>query len=259
VSTHPAYGRLREVTPFAAVLLEENPGTMTLDGTNSWVLRGPGASAAVVVDPGEDDLEHLERLAAQGPVELVLLTHHHVDHSAGAARFAGMVDAPVRALRAQLCRGAPSLAGGETLAAAALEIDVLHTPGHTDDSICLRVRGEEEAALATGDTVLGRGTTVLTDLGAYLGSLHTLATEPSGVPLLPGHGPDLSDARAVAREYLEHRRARLDQVRDALASLGPNPSARSVVEIVYADVDPALWGAAEESVRAQLEYLRSAN
>jgi glyoxylase-like metal-dependent hydrolase (beta-lactamase superfamily II) len=257
VSTHPAYGTLREVTSFAAVLLEDNPGTMTLDGTNSWVLRGSGASASVVVDPGEDDPEHLDRLAAHGPVELILLTHHHFDHTGGAARFAALLGAPVRALRAELCRGAAPLAGGETVSAAGLAVDVLHTPGHTDDSVCLRVRAGAEAGVLTGDTILGRGTTVLSDLGAYLDSLHALAAEPAGVPALPGHGPDLPDLRAVAGEYLAHRRQRLAAVRDAASRLGSDPSPREVVEIVYADVDPALWAAADESVRAQLEYLRS--
>jgi glyoxylase-like metal-dependent hydrolase (beta-lactamase superfamily II) len=258
VSTHPAYGTLRAVTSFASVLLEENPGTMTLEGTNTWLLRGPGASASVVVDPGEDDAEHLERLAAHGPTELVLLTHHHFDHSGGAARFAAAARAPVRALRAELCREQAPLAAGETLALAGLAIDVLHTPRHTEDSACLRVRSGRETAVLTGDTILGRGTTVLTDLGSYLDSLTALAAEPPGVPVLPGHGPELPDLRAVAGEYLAHRRERLEQVRGALARLGPDPSARQVVEIAYADVEPALWPAAEESVRAQLAYLRSA-
>jgi glyoxylase-like metal-dependent hydrolase (beta-lactamase superfamily II) len=257
MSAHPAYGRLRTVTPFASVLLEENPGTMTLDGTNSWVLRDAGATASVIVDPGEDDQEHLERLAETGPVELVLLTHHHPDHSGGAARFATSVEAPVRALRAKLCRGASPLAGGESFTAAGLTVEVLHTPGHTDDSVCLRVRDGGASAVLTGDTVLGRGTTVLTDLGAYLDSLHRLSAEPAGVPALPGHGPDLPELRVVAGEYLDHRQQRLDQVRAALARLGLEASSRRIVETVYADVDPALWPAAEESVRAQLEYLRS--
>ena len=53
--SHPAYGELRPVTPLASVLLAENPSPMTLEGTNSWVLRAPGSEACVVVDPGEQD------------------------------------------------------------------------------------------------------------------------------------------------------------------------------------------------------------
>ena len=95
---HPAYGELRPVTPLASVLLAPNPSPMTLEGTNTWVLRAPGEEGCVVVDPGDDHPEHLELAAGHGPVTLVLLTHRHHDHAAGARRFAGLTGAPVRAL-----------------------------------------------------------------------------------------------------------------------------------------------------------------
>ena len=74
--------------------------------------------------------------------------------------------------------------------------------------------------------------------------------------MLPGHGPDLPDAPAVAAAYLAHREQRLEQVRGALATLGADATARQVVELVYADVDESLWPAAEWSVQAQLAHLR---
>ncbi|MBV8994601.1 MAG: MBL fold metallo-hydrolase, partial [Pseudonocardiales bacterium] len=108
----------------------------------------------------------------------------------------------------------------------------------------------------TGDTVLGRGTAVLSDLGAYLSSLRRLAELPECTVGLPGHGPELSDLLATVREYADHRQQRLAQVRAALRELGPDAGVRAVAEHVYSDVAPALWPAAEHSVRAQLEYLR---
>ncbi len=87
--------------------------------------------------------------------------------------------------------------------------------------------------------------------------MRRLAELAPGTAVLPGHGPELPDAPAVAAQYLEHREQRLDQVRAALAELGPDATARQVVELVYADVDRTLWPAAEWSVRAQLDYLRS--
>ncbi|WP_326566824.1 MBL fold metallo-hydrolase [Amycolatopsis rhabdoformis] len=251
--TAPAYGVLRRVSETAQVLLENNPSTMTLEGTNSWVLRGADAPAAVVVDPGYHDLEHLEKLAAVGAVELVVLTHHHADHAEGAPWFAERVGAPVRAFDAALCRGAEPFADGEEFSAGGLSFRVLHTPGHTDDSVSLHVAGQ----ILTGDTILGRGTTVLKDLGDYLRSLRKLIELPAGTPGLPGHGPELADLPATAREYLAHREQRLDQVRSALKVLGADASPRQVVEVVYADVDRALWAPAEMSVRAQLDYLRA--
>jgi glyoxylase-like metal-dependent hydrolase (beta-lactamase superfamily II) len=253
VTGHPAYGELRTVTDFAGVVLEDNPGAMTLEGTNTWLLRAPGASECVVVDPGCEDEPHLSTVAAAaGEVALILVTHQHPDHVQGAAWLAARVHAPIRAFDPTLCADAPALTDGEVITAAGLEFRVLHTPGHTEDSVCLGVGG----ALLTGDSVLGRGTTVITDLGAYLDTLRRLTEVPAGTMALPGHGPELPDVAATAREYLAHREARLDQVRAALRELGADATVRQVVELVYRDVDESLWGPAEWSVRAQLAYLR---
>ena len=259
---HPAYGRLRPVTPLAAVLLEDNPSPMTLEGTNTWVLRAPGERDCVVVDPGDDDPAHLSRVAAQGPVALVLLTHRHHDHAAGARRFAELTGAPVRALDPSLVLGSEALGDRDVVAAAGCELRVVATPGHTSDSLSFRLDGPGATpAVLTGDTILGRGTTVIAHpdgaLGPYLASLRRLRELPDATVVLPGHGPELPDAPAAARHYLAHREERLEQVRDALRVLGDAVSAREVVERVYADVDRVLWPAAEASVRAQLEYLRA--
>lgn len=259
--THPAYGEVRQVTPFAAVLLEDNPGTMTLDGTNTWLLRAPGSAACVVVDPGYEDEPHLRRvLDAAGEVAAILITHHHADHVQGAPWLSRAADAPVRAFDPALCLGDGPLRDGDVLALAGLELLVRHTPGHTADSVCLTVAHGGTTAVLTGDTVLGRGTTVIAapdgHLGQYLSSLQALADTPPGTVVLPGHGPDLPDLPSTAAQYLAHREQRLDQIRAALAALGPDATARQVVETVYADVDRSLWPAAEWSVRAQLAYLR---
>ncbi|WP_020664163.1 MBL fold metallo-hydrolase [Amycolatopsis benzoatilytica] len=253
--TAPAYGVLRRVSDTAAVLLENNPSTMTLEGTNTWVLRAPDAAASVVVDPGYHDLDHLRKLVAVGSVELILLTHHHLDHAEGAPWLAEQAGVPVRAFDASLCQGAEPFADEDEFTAAGLEFRVLHTPGHTDDSVSLLVAGQ----LLTGDTILGRGTTVLHDLGDYLRSLRKLIALPDGTPGLPGHGPELADLPSTAREYLAHREQRLDQVRSALQTLGSDATPRQVVEVVYADIDQALWAPAEASVRAQLDYLRTSS
>lgn len=261
--THPAYGVLRPVTPLASVLLEQNPSPMTLEGTNTWVLRSDDAQECIVVDPGEQDEEHLARVAACGPVSLVILTHHHHDHAAGARRFAELTGAPVRALDPSLTLGSEALAHGDVVGVAGVELRVLATPGHTSDSISLVLDGPGSPgpAVLTGDTILGRGTTVIAhpdgSLAPYLDSLTLLMELADGTTVLPGHGPELGDAPVAARTYLAHREQRLEQVRDALARLGPDATPRQVVEVVYADVDQVLWDAAERSVRAQLDYLRA--
>jgi glyoxylase-like metal-dependent hydrolase (beta-lactamase superfamily II) len=259
--THPSYEVVRPVTPFASVLLQANPGPMTLDGTNTWLLSAPGSDEVVVVDPGQLDEAHLDNVLGAVPkVALVLVTHGHFDHSQVAAELYERTGAPVRAVDPAFCHGADPLHAGNIAEAAGLRIATLGTPGHSSDSVSFVVSLDDgPAAVLTGDTILGRGTTVVAhpdgNLAAYLDSLRALR-DLGEVPVLPGHGPELPSIAGAASFYLEHREQRLQQVRDALAQLGPDASARQIVEVVYADVDESVWWAAELSVNAQLEYLR---
>jgi glyoxylase-like metal-dependent hydrolase (beta-lactamase superfamily II) len=255
----------------ARCVLAPNASPMTLDGTNTWVLRDPASSRSVVVDPGPPDPGHLDAVAeAARDVAVVLLTHHHLDHSEAARSFAERVGCGVRALDPAYRLGGEGLGEGDVVAVGDLEVHVVATPGHTSDSLSFVIPSER--AVLTGDTVLGRGTTVVAhpdgQLGAYLGSLdrlHALAEAHEIATIWPGHGPVIDSALPALDHYIAHRRERLEQIREALAALHatapddvpPDDESlpRRIVEIVYADVDPALWPAAELSVRAQLEYL----
>ncbi|MGO4618285.1 MBL fold metallo-hydrolase [Nocardia sp. 2YAB30] len=256
---HPAYGQLRRVSPTAVVLLADNPGPMTLEGTNTWILRAPGRSDCVVVDPGPKDKSHGKAIAEAtgGEIALTLITHRHHDHTGGIDRLVELTGTPVRAKDSGFLRGSDApLVDGEVIEAAGLRITVLHTPGHTSDSVSFVL----DDAVVTGDTILGAGTTVLDSsdgtLADYLSSLDKLVEAGKGKALLPAHGPDHPDLEPIARYYIAHRQERLDQVRAALRVLGPDAGAMAVVRRVYADVDKRLWPAARSSVQAQLEYLR---
>jgi glyoxylase-like metal-dependent hydrolase (beta-lactamase superfamily II) len=241
-------------TERALCVLAPNPSEMTLDGTNTWVLREPGAARSLVIDPGPEDERHLRRVAeVAGPVALVLLTHGHPDHAEGARTFASLVGGvPVRALDPALRLGEEGLSEGDVVELDGLELRVMQTPGHTPDSLTFWLPADQ--AVLTGDTVLGRGTTVVHRLGDYLASLDRLRAMAEGMRvILPGHGAKLDDPVGALDYYIAHRRERLLQVEDALAA-GAG-TAREVVERVYADVDRSLWPAAEASVRAQLDYL----
>ncbi|WP_278314366.1 MBL fold metallo-hydrolase [Lolliginicoccus levis] len=258
---HPAYGQARPVTDAAAVIVAPNPGPMTLEGTNTWLLGDPGSRGRILVDPGPMDEQHAEAIiAAAGAIELILITHRHHDHTAGIDMLAERTGAPVRARLPEHCRDAAPLEDGEALRAGGLALTVVPAPGHTADSIMLAVADASMPVLLTGDTILGRGTTVLDptdgDLGNYLDTLDAIIDDHSGHLVLPGHGPELSDAADAASAYKAHRLHRLDEVREALRVLGDSASARDIVEHVYAAVDRSLWGAAESSVLAQLAYLR---
>ena len=251
-------------------VLAPNAGPMTLEGTNTWILRGELEGPSVVVDPGPLDADHLDRLVqCAGEVQAVLLTHHHLDHSEAARAFAGRVGCGVRALDPAYRLGGEGLDEGDVVVVGDLEIRVIATPGHTSDSLSFLV--PRAGAVLTGDTVLGRGTTMVAhpdgELGAYLGSLlrlRDLAQQHLVTSIWPGHGPVIEDALPVLEYYLAHRRERLEQVREVRRALiGEPPRSHlstqamvsAIVEIVYADVDPVLWGAAELSVRAQVAYL----
>ncbi|MET8279849.1 MBL fold metallo-hydrolase [Micromonospora sp. NPDC005174] len=255
-STGAAAALAEELPTWVSLLRAPNPGPMTLDGTNTWVLRAPRAEYAVVVDPGPADEGHLKRIAEHGPIGLILITHGHADHTEGAPRLGAMLGGiPVLAADPAHTTGGTPLSA-DTVLDESLGIRLLPTPGHTADSVCLLVEHDDEQVVLTGDTILGRGTTVVAHpdghLGDYLRSLELLSAY-SGIPALPGHGPALADCAAAASFYLAHRRARLDQVRAAVAAGARTPT--DVVAAVYADVDRSLWWAAEWSVRAQLEYL----
>jgi glyoxylase-like metal-dependent hydrolase (beta-lactamase superfamily II) len=260
--TAPGAGIDGSGTARARCVLAPNPSPMTLDGTNTWVIAEPGSAAAIVVDPGPDDEGHLRRVLAAARagdrrVARIVLTHGHADHAAGAARFAELSGAPVAALDPRLRLGTEGVGAGAVLTAAGCELRVVATPGHSADSLSLLLAAD--GALLTGDTVLGRGTTVIAgdgSLGDYLRTLddlRSLAGTAGLRVLLPGHGPLLGDPAGVLDYYIAHRKERLDQVRAALAAGARTPA--EIVEIVYADTDPAVRAAAEWSVRAQLDYL----
>ncbi|GAA2764015.1 MBL fold metallo-hydrolase [Streptomyces paradoxus] len=250
-------------TARAVNVLAPNASAMTLDGTNTWIVSEPGSDLAVVIDPGPLDDGHLRQVVATAEqagkrVALTLLTHGHPDHAEGAARFAELTGTRVRALDPALRLGEEGLAAGDVITTGGLELRVVPTPGHTSDSLCFHLPADR--AVLTGDTVLGRGTTVVAHpdgrLGDYLDSLRRLRslTVDDGVhTVLPGHGPVLDDAQGAVEYYLAHRATRLAQVETAVEDGYRTPP--MVVAHVYADVDRSLWPAAELSVRAQMDYL----
>ncbi|WP_394431999.1 MBL fold metallo-hydrolase [Streptomyces sp. SGAir0957] len=251
-------------TARAVNVLAPNASAMTLDGTNTWIVAEPDSDLAVVIDPGPLDDAHLTQVIdiadkAGKRVALTLLTHGHPDHAEGAGRFAELTGTKVRALDPALRLGDEGLAAGDVVTTGGLELRVVPTPGHTADSLCFHLPADR--AVLTGDTILGRGTTVVAHpdgrLGDYLDSLRRLRslTVDDGVhTVLPGHGPVLEDAQGAVEFYLAHRAHRLAQVETAVEN--GHVTSSDVVAHVYADVDRSLWPAAELSVLAQLEYLR---
>lgn len=259
----PPFGTLAPVArvdDVAVRVLAPNPSPMTLDGTNTYVLFEADGAPAVVVDPGPADAGHraaVDEVVAQHDLDVaaVFATHHHPDHVEAAADWA--TDWGVQVVAARPDVAGPDgrvVADGDTISAGGLDLAVVATPGHTADSLSLRL---PTRSVVTGDHVLGRGTAVVAHpdgtLSGYLDSLRRLL-DLGPAALLPGHGPAIDeDPEAVLEFYRDHRLHRLDQVLAVLAD--GERTAREVVEVVYAAYDEAVWPAATASTTAAFEHL----
>jgi glyoxylase-like metal-dependent hydrolase (beta-lactamase superfamily II) len=230
-------------------ILAPNPSVHTLEGTNTWIVGTRDGGPTVVIDPGPDDVGHLEEVArAAGRVAAVLVTHDHPDHAPGVTGFAEGVGAPLYAFRLS---GAEHLRDGQTIRVGALELAAVHTPGHTSDHVVFHAAAD--GALFTGDAVLGRGTSFIDppdgDLVQYLRSLERM-THLGSRTIYPGHGPIVLDAPAKLREYLDHRAEREEQI---VAAIGDGRTSISdIVGVVYVDYSPEVRELAARSVLAHL-------
>ena len=238
------------IAPDINCVLAPNPSPWTLEGTNTYVI-GEVGGRQVVVDPGPANREHLLRVSqlVQGPIAAIVLTHAHIDHSEGAPDLSELVGAPVISSR--------EISG---LDLGSVELLMQRTPGHSSDSVCITVTSPSGRYLLSGDTILGRGTTlvahpdgVLTEYFDSLRQLRDHCNDYGITMLLPGHGPPSESPVALIDFYEKHRLERLDQIRAAVKE--GNTTIESITNLVYANVDPQVRIAAEVTVAAQLHYL----
>jgi glyoxylase-like metal-dependent hydrolase (beta-lactamase superfamily II) len=229
-------------------ILAPNPGPMTLEGPNTYVV---GRDPAYVIDPGPADPGHIEAVRAaaeaRGGIAAVLLTHVHGDHADG-----------VEMLGVEPTR----LAGGESEG----PLTALSTPGHAVDHMAYLAqagpgREAEEPAFDVGfvgDLVAGLGSTIVPprenggSLSDYMASLQRVAELDLRV-LHPGHGPAIEDPGAKLAEYIVHRQQREDRLVAALEA--GERSRTALLDQVWDDVPAQLRGAAGVAMQAHLEKL----
>lgn len=253
------YGRPVRLSPLVRRLTQENPGLFTGPGTNTYLV---GESVLFILEPGEDrGDDHLDRLvAAVGttPVAAVLPSHGHPDHWSLAPRVAERLGAPVGFFDTHPgFRTDRILRDGDVLEAGGVRLEVLHTPGHTRDHLSFLLA--QEQALFPGDHVMAWSTAIIAppegELTQYLESLHRLIQLPDLAVLYPAHGVAVLDPYERMRELIAHREER---TRQALASLERGPAKlATLVKQIYADTDPALHGAAAQSLLAHLLALEA--
>lgn len=230
--------------PEVVRLVAPNPGPMTLAGTNTYLY---GVDPCVVIDPGPDDVDHLEAVrsaaAERGGIGLVLLTHSHGDHAAGAVVLAIAAegegnDSPV------ILPGNGEEHGG---------LRALATPGHATDHVCLMTA---DGVCFSGDLVLGEGSTFVPpdggSLTAYMESLRLVQAEAPAL-ICPGHGPWVTDPAAKLAEYVEHREMRERRLLAALAH--GERSKEALLAEVWDDVPAAVRPAAALVMEAHLQKL----
>jgi len=237
-----------------------NPGIMTLQGTNQYVVGKENAlviDVALSADSNMDGIiEQAEAMGAK-KIEKILLTHIHSDHCGGALALRKRTGAKLG-----IHRSRAGYLGGEDfryddndrIAFGGGELHVMHTPGHESGHCCFYESGDK--VLFSGDNILGYGTAVIRppdgNMTDYLRSLERLL-EFSISLILPGHGPLVGKPEAKIKEYIEHRIMREKQVLDALRK--GRQTIGDITEMIYVDVSPPLLRVAEFSVQAHLEKL----
>jgi glyoxylase-like metal-dependent hydrolase (beta-lactamase superfamily II) len=254
----PETGSVRRIAPDVWRIVAPNPGPLTGPGTNSYVV---GASRRIVIDPGPVDDGHIDRIleVTGGRVERILCTHSHPDHSPGAALLKARTGAPVHGLPPpddghQDPTYAPDCgwADGDTIEDEELRLQVLHTPGHASNHVCLLA--ESSGLLFTGDHLMSGSTVVILppdgSMRLYLESLRRLR----GLPvreLAPGHGSLIADAHAEIDRVTRHRLAREAKLAAALEARGA-ATLDDVLPQVYDDVPKFMHPVARYSLLAHL-------
>ncbi len=231
-------------------MLAPNPGPFTGTGTNTWILEDAGS--VVVIDPGPLDRHHQQAIMdAVGGRDLsaVVVTHTHIDHAPLANPLARDLAVPALGYGPGPQFTPDELLGEDSrLDFGSTSLQVVHTPGHSDDHLCFLV----DRVLFTGDHIMGGSSVMVDDMSAYLRSLARVR-QLEVDRLYPGHGEVMDEPNRVVDWYVAHRLQREQEILTALA--GGAASVSDIVEIVYRDVDRTLHPLAARSVTAHLRKL----
>ena len=274
----PQHGMPIEVLPGLVRVTAPNASPFTFTGTNSFII---GTERVAVLDPGPDDATHRAALLAAiagRPVEAIILTHTHKDHSAGAPALKRETNAPLwfagphRLSRPRHRFEVNTLAGGcdwgikpdrtlsdgEAFSAGGVDLMAIATPGHCANHMAFGLADTD--VLLTGDHIMGWNSTLVAvpdgSMADYLASLEKVLALPY-THYVPAHGGPIPDAPVYARSLLAHRKLRNTQIVDAV-----NAGATRVEHLldrIYPQLKGTLRMAAGMTLKAHIEYLADQN
>lgn len=262
------YEEAQQVSPLIRRLVANNPGPFTFKGTGVYII---GKGQVAIIDPGPDNIEHIEAIlrAVEGEtVTHILVTHRHMDHSPAAHPLAERTGAKVYAskippkpsdcdeLRLEasddhLFQPDIDVSDGQRFSGPGWTIEAVFTPGHTTNHMAYALL--EENALFPGDHIMGWSTTVIGppdgDMTDYFNSLEKVRDRNFDT-LWPTHGPAVHDASNFVQAFIDHRLARETQILEQMRA--GKTRIKDMVSVIYADVDKRLHPAACHSVLAHM-------
>ena len=273
---NPKIGAAEQLQDDLVVITANNASPMTFTGTRSYIL---GTDNLIVIDPGPENNQHFKSImdyVGKRKVTDIIITHSHVDHSPLSRRLKNETGASIigfgsadEARTSFMKKLSSSLdLGGEegidqdlTLDEKVIDkqilkkndytIEVIHTPGHLSNHICLSIK--EKKALFSGDHVMGWATTLISppdgDLGSFMKSLEKLSKRDEQV-YYPGHGKPVKDPKQMVLAQITHRRDREIQILKSISQIPRTPA--EIVEEVYVGLNPMLKPAAVRNVLAHL-------